>query len=58
MASKPTGKPNGRPRQFETVEEMEEMIEAYFAKCGSKQALIVNLILEAVRGLRKGASNG
>jgi|GEM_PF-2251103 len=28
------------------------------AECGSKKASAVNLIAEAVRGLRKGASNG
>ena len=47
MASKPTGKPNGRPRQFETVEEMEEMIEAYFAKCDAR---VVPLIVTKDKG--------
>ena len=28
------------------------------SECGSKKASAVNLILEAVRGLRKGASGG
>lgn len=47
--SKPTGKPNGRPRKYAKAEEVQRLIDAYFADCEkNKRPLTVTGLADAL----------